>query len=708
MSRFKYVCFLIFFGLSGCSQFSNSPTSKAWHGLNAKYNAYLLAKQNMDFAQQVLEDTLIEDYAKLLPIFFPADSVTTSPVKKHYDVAIKMTSLVAERHSNTRFLYPSYLLLAEARLQKGLHADAIDVYKYVNGLTENTSIQQKALIGLFRAYIEANDLNTARQVSEILKKSALSKDNLLEYLLTEAYFQQKQGQIAVSVALLDEVFPLLPKSFQKGRLLYISGQMYESLGRTDLAYTRFAEIARMPVPYAMRFQANVNAMIYGKDRNNSIQKNIEKLVSDRRNETVKDQVYYKLGELAENEEDWSKALDYYKKSVASSVSDENQKGMSYVAIADLLFDEWQDYPQAKKYYDSALVVLSPQSPSYASLVSKSKSLEEAVRFITVIEREDSLQRLASYPVTQVDEIVRKMIEAELKEKEAKKIANPSGNVPKNGVRFALIDPVQMAKDKMTFIGIWGSRALEDNWRRKDKDMGGISFQIKKDTIGPATFARSLQLPSLERSEKETELMALYAGRRQELERSLPKTPEQLAASKQKQEEAYYQLGKIYRFQFNELALAREVFEEHLALFPESIHEAEVLYFLSLLTTDKERYQQLLTSKYPESIFSRQVAMDAKGMGVGSEEQAVQAYQQMYILFEKGDTEQALEQMEVDYYKYVGTQMQDKLAYLRILLLAKSGNVNLYKQAIQDFISYYSSSPLLEDVQVRQKVMTQTP
>jgi hypothetical protein len=239
-------------------------------------------------------------------------------------------------------------------------------------------------------------------------------------------------------------------------------------------------------------------------------------------------------------------------------------------------------------------------------------------------------------------------------------------------------------------------------------MGGISFQIKKDTVGSATFVRSLQLPSLERSEKETELMALYAGRRQELERSLPNTQEQLAASKQKQEEAYYQLGKIYRFQFNELALAREVFEEHLVLFPESIHEAEVLYFLSLLTTDKERYQQLLTSKYPESIFSRQVAMDAKGMGVGSEEQAVQAYQQMYLLFEKGETERALEQMEVDYYKYVGTQMQDKLAYLRILLLAKSGKINLYKQAIQDFITYYSSSSLLEDVQVRQKVMTQTP
>lgn len=708
MSRLNYLWFLLLLALSGCSQFSNSPTSKLWHGLNAKYNAYLLAKQNMEFAQQVLEDTLIEDYSKLLPIFFSADSITTSPVKSHYDVAIKMTSLVAERHSNTRFLYPSYLLLAEARLQKGLYSEAIDVYKYVNGLTENEDIQQKALIGLFRTYIEANDLNTARQVSEILKKRAVTKENIPSYLLTEAYFQQKQGQIIVSAALLDEVLSLIPKSFQKGRLLYISGQMYELLGRTDLAYTRFAEIAKMPVPYAMRFQANVNAMIYSKNRNNSIQKNIEKLVADRRNESVKDQVYYKLGELAENEEDWTKALDYYKKSVASSTSDLNQKGSSYVAIADLLFDEWQDYPQAKKYYDSALTVLSPQNPGYASLVSKAKSLDDAVRNITIIEKEDSLQRLATYPMAQVDEMVRKMVEAELKEKEAKKIANVSGNIPKNGVRFALIDPIQMSKDKMSFLGIWGSRVLEDNWRRKDKEMGGISFQIKKDTSDLASFTRNLVLPSQERNEKETEIMAIYVGRRQELERSLPKTPEMLAASKQKQEQAYYQLGKIYRFQFNELALARQIFEEHLSLFPESMHEAEVLYFLSLLTNEKEKYQQLLTSKYPESIFARQVALDAKGVGAGSEEQAIQAYRQMYLLFERGENERALQQMEVDYYKFVGTQIQDKLAYLRILLLAKSGNIPMYKQAVQDFISYYSSSPLLEDVQMRNKLLTQTP
>lgn len=708
MSRLNYLWFLLLLALSGCSQFSNSPTSKLWHGLNAKYNAYLLAKQNMEFAQQVLEDTLIEDYSKLLPIFFSADSITTSPVKSHYDVAIKMTSLVAERHSNTRFLYPSYLLLAEARLQKGLYSEAIDVYKYVNGLTENEDIQQKALIGLFRTYIEANDLNTARQVSEILKKRAVTKENIPSYLLTEAYFQQKQGQIIVSAALLDEVLSLIPKSFQKGRLLYISGQMYELLGRTDLAYTRFAEIAKMPVPYAMRFQANVNAMIYSKNRNNSIQKNIEKLVADRRNESVKDQVYYKLGELAENEEDWTKALDYYKKSVASSTSDLNQKGSSYVAIADLLFDEWQDYPQAKKYYDSALTVLSPQNPGYASLVSKAKSLDDAVRNITIIEKEDSLQRLATYPMAQVDKMVRKMVEAELKEKEAKKTANVSGNIPKNGVRFALIDPIQMSKDKMSFLGIWGSRVLEDNWRRKDKEMGGISFQIKKDTSDLASFTRNLVLPSQERNEKETEIMAIYVGRRQELERSLPKTPEMLAASKQKQEQAYYQLGKIYRFQFNELALARQIFEEHLSLFPESMHEAEVLYFLSLLTNEKEKYQQLLTSKYPESIFARQVALDAKGVGAGSEEQAIQAYRQMYLLFERGENERALQQMEVDYYKFVGTQIQDKLAYLRILLLAKSGNIPMYKQAVQDFISYYSSSPLLEDVQMRNKLLTQTP
>ena len=52
---------LIAFSLltASCSQFSNAPTSKAWHNTNARFNSLIIARSNMKQAEKDLFDIFL-------------------------------------------------------------------------------------------------------------------------------------------------------------------------------------------------------------------------------------------------------------------------------------------------------------------------------------------------------------------------------------------------------------------------------------------------------------------------------------------------------------------------------------------------------------------------------------------------------------------------------------------------------------------------
>ncbi|MFN4085690.1 MAG: tetratricopeptide repeat protein [Spirosomataceae bacterium] len=688
--RFWSIFFMGCLGLlAGCSQFRRTPTSLAWHNLNARFNAHLIARDNLNYAHQILQDTVQEDYANLLLLQWPLDSNFTRPIHKHADVAIKMTSLIAERHANSKFLYPAYLMLGEARLLRGNLEDAEEVYKFINSESQAEKYHTKALLGLLKSYLNRKDAEGIQSVIQVLKTKNLSNEEKQEFLFLNAYYHQLTEEWALSVAFLDESIQLQKKSFQKGRNLYIAGQMYELLGRTDLARQRFQSVLKQPVPYPMRFQSEINATLY--TRGGNIQSNLERLSKSGKNEKIQDQIAYKMGEMAENAGEWEKAIAHYKKSIQLSPSNSSQRGKSYLAVADLLYDEFQSYELAKVYYDSALNTLPSSNASYALAQSKSKSLQEFVRHWQVIQLEDSLQRLATYPPEKLRETALKSLQSPLKLS-----VNSTPPVAKaTGQRWALVDPLQLARDKVSFVGIWGSRPLEDHWRRKDKEVGSIGFQVVRETGGKKTD--TTQAASNQNSALENRLA--------EWEKVIPRTLPQRLASQLKKENAYFQIGKIYKLQFNEPQNAQQIFKKMLEDFPNSIHEPEVLYFLALLDGQAENpYQRLLIDRYPQSVFSKQLASGAVAVTADLEERATKAYQNLVTLYEQENYSQGATTAEQDYYQFIGTKWQDKIAYLRILFLSKGNQIEPYQMALQEFIANHPSSTFIKDVQDRYKLL----
>ena len=71
------------------------------------------------------------------------------------------------------------------------------------------------------------------------------------------------------------------------------------------------------------------------------------MLKDSKNKDFLDQIYYALGNLMRKEGKEKEALEYYRKSASSSSVNHNQKGKSYLALADHYYSI-PDYMNAGK------------------------------------------------------------------------------------------------------------------------------------------------------------------------------------------------------------------------------------------------------------------------------------------------------------------------------------------------------------------------
>ena len=179
-------------GFWSCSQHSNGSVSKGYHNLTAHFNAYVMARDDIDEVERYLFKNRQDNYNETLPILLPLDSNATQPVRPQLDDAIKKASLVAERHQNSKWVDDAYILIGKTRLYRQDLPNAIEVFKYVNTKGTDDENKHEALIGLMRAYTETGDFPNGLTVAEYLRAQPLNKTNTRDYYLTKAYLHQQR------------------------------------------------------------------------------------------------------------------------------------------------------------------------------------------------------------------------------------------------------------------------------------------------------------------------------------------------------------------------------------------------------------------------------------------------------------------------------------------------------------------------------------
>ncbi|MBT1685401.1 type IX secretion system periplasmic lipoprotein PorW/SprE [Dawidia soli] len=700
--------------LNGCSSASHSWTAKAYHNTTAHYNGYWYAREELDKIDQDIWAAYEDDYNRILRLYPPLDSAQAKGYDKEIQEAVKMASLAIQRHPNSKWVDDGYILVGRARFYSLDWGNSIQTFKYVNTKSKDLDTRHRAIIHLIRTFTEHQEFNNAQAAIDFVQKMPLTKTNKKHLLLEKAYFYQMQGDLDKMVRNLSEAVPLLKKRDKPGRIYFIIGQVYQKLGFEAEAYNYYKKcIATNPEYevdfYARLYMAQVTEISRSKDVN-AARKSFRKLLKDGKNKDFQDKIYYEMGVFELKQKNLDEAIADFNRSVRAG-SNKRIDGEAYLRLGEIYYDTLRQYQLSQAYYDSAINSLPKDYEGYARIKARQEVLNEFVKHLNTIKWQDSLLALAAMDTAALRAQIKANYEAKKREEEKRAAAekkrrggnridlsggrsNPmfaNENGDQQEVDWYFGNPSAMSVGESEFKRVWGNVPLEDNWRRSLRSTVANNEEV--DDTAPDD-------PNEQKPTNEPPPADPVAAEYDRLDKQIPRTEEEKQQALDKIEDAYFKLGDIYYFKLQESDNAVTTYNTLLKRFPETKHEAEVLYKLYLIYKNSdpgkaERYASLLLSKYPDSTFAKLLKNPnylAESEQTGEKQKVL--YKDAYEQYTQGDYA-ASRQIVGEALALGQTTFVPNLELLQVLIIGKTENAAQYQYGLEEFIKKYPEAAITE-------------
>ncbi|MBG0860826.1 MAG: tetratricopeptide repeat protein [Bacteroidales bacterium] len=624
--------------LAGCSVEKNTGTTRFYHGLTSRFNIYFNGYESFKAGLMKIINGYSDDYAELLRVFEYSDpstpSLCSSDMEKAIQKASKVISLksitakpeekgrgrdadierdLLDRKEYNEWVDDSYFLVGRSRFYKHEYNEASAVFDYCILEANDPAIKMESSIWLSRIYNETGKYSESyRILSEIEIDGESSRVFRAMYYTTLADLFIKQKKYSEAIDPLEKAIDFVAGKRTKYRLTYLLAQLNEQTGNPSDAISLYRKVIKMNPPYDVVFNARINiAGVFDVSSGNpgEISRELEKMLKDSKNKEFLDQIYFALGNLSMKEGNEAEALEFFRKSASAPSRNQNQKGRSYLALANYFYNK-PDFIRAGKYYDSTVYFLSEKHPDYQLLKLKSQDLNALVSQLTIIQDEDSLQRVALMPESERDALISSIISSITKAEIEGKPSEYSdrynlgqyyenerrfqGNIEQEG-KWYFYNQSALSFGRSEFRRRWGERRLEDNWRRSNK--------ARVTTTQSVT-----ELNGAEKPDSDTSTAVLDYKKPEFYLRNLPLNDSLLAASNGRIAGAYLNAGTVYYEKMNDIAKASELFEKLISRYPASELVPQALYFLYNLnkenkTSKSEAYRQRLLEKYPTTEYA---------------------------------------------------------------------------------------------------------
>ncbi len=696
--------------LFSCSSERQNAISVLYHNTTAHYNAYYIAREELNEAEFTIANSRQENYNEILPLYHPMDEGLSSQVNSYADEAIEKASLPIQYHKNSKWVDNSYILIGRARFYKRDFPNAIQTFKYVNSKSEESYERHEALSWLLRSYIEAGELHNARAVSDFLALEGLDKKNVSKATLARAHFFIQIGDLQGALDNIALGVKYTKPKKARARLHFIAAQIAQEIGMDETAEEHYNLALKSNPSYELEFYSKLYlAQVSGLDSETdkrTIEKFFLKLLKDQKNRDFRDKIYYEMAKFELKQDNVKGAIGYLNESIKASVSNQNQKAYSYLMLAEIYYERSQKYELSKAYYDSTLQVLDDGHKDYEFIKKRHEILIDFTTQLSIVRNEDSLQNLARMDSTAllayIDEIIdkeeeEKRLALELQERQSS-FVDPFDEggftaSAESGGTWYFYNPSSISIGRTEFTRLWGNRKLEDHWRRSDKGIVNVTPQeLAAETIPGFEDYDPEKYSSKEEYEREK--------RRVELLTPIPFSAEALSASNKRLEDALYLLGKIYNLSLEEYANATEVFIRLLEDFPNSEYKLEVMYFLYRINIDiepsiSEKYKNILLNNYPNSVYAKLILNPNHLEDSEAEDRlASELYNIAYTAYQANNLEVARGNLQSLIANYPESSFIDKAQLLLAMIIGKSGDWVAYKKALEDFIATFKESELL--------------
>lgn len=758
------------FVISSCSTKKNTAATRLYHSVNTRYNIHYNAKIAYDDALALKEQNREDNLSELLHIFpLNPDSASAGVFSGSFTTtidkttkAIKLHSITArpERNPNKRndlkyqawlrqkeytpFMDQVWLLLAKSEFQEANYLRAITTFLYITKIySSNAEIVAECQLWIARAYTEMGWMYEAGNILHKMELAGGPPDKLSGlYSLIKANYLVYSSEYNEALPHLELAIKNEKQKLPKIRMKYLLGQLYANTGDMLKADKAFESVQGMSTPYKYTFNAKLQQIRLDDSPNKEkALTSLLKMTKSSKNKDYLDQLYYAIGDIYLNRQDTAKAILNYNEAVAESVREGYDKAMAQVRLGDIYFAQ-RDFVPAQPNYGGALGLIKKSHTDYPRVALRSAVLDELVVHIKVVQEQDSLQYLAQLPEEERLAIIYKKID-DLKKEEEERLnqedtqrrfeereqrisswgditSDPlfdtptSADTPMNPTfsgqsdgSFYFYNKQAVEQGKIAFKRQWGTRKLEDDWRRREK--AAFSSGFDEPALDEDVFAEDSAIGEGMDNEIEGEVplqdLDIYSV--EYYLQQLPLTPEAIQASNILIENALFNMGLIYKDKLDDPLLAIDAFITDIKRFPSTPNLEEIYYQLFLIymrmgnSGQMETYRARLLTEFPSGKYALPLSQpDYEWNFKYMETLQDSLYNEAYDAYKRVDVNTVRNNYQAMNTKYPFTDLMPNFTLLNALTYAQTRDAGNLEGSLSDLVTKYPKSavtPLATDI-----------
>ena len=738
--------------LAACSNKTNTARSRFWQSFTTKYNVYFHGKTNYDEQLKAMMDAYEDDYSQHL-YMHPAEARTNPKAPQpsgSFDRTIEKMEKAITLHSIKKkpkrkagkgrdpkyqewltrdeynpYLHNAWYMLAKAQYMKGDFLDAAATFRYIaRHFTWKKDLVQESLVREALCYCalgwtaEADNVLSHVHMDEITNKNVRALANAA---FADYYVKSQQPE---------EAIPYLSQAIrgfrgnEKVRMSFLLGQLYEDVGDKHNAYLAYKQAGSSSgSTYRTKFNARIKqSAVYEGTNIASEVKALKHMTRYDRNKDYLDQVYYAIGILYLSHGDTVNAIENYKLAAEKSTRNGVDKAISQLTLGGIYFDQRQ-YDEAQPCYAEAIPLVNEDYPNYKMLKKRSDVLDELAVYSQNVTLQDSLLKLSKMTPEEQKAVIAKIIEElKKKEKEEKEAAEREEYLAQQNARGSQIQdrgnaPSQYTMNtdnswyfyntatknagKTQFQKLWGSRKLEDNWRRRNKST--FSFNDEEADSAMAALADSVIIDENGDTIK-VDMEALKRAEDPHYEeyylKQIPKTEEEIQSAHEIIQEGLYNMGIILKDKMEDYNASAYEFGQLLERYPDNTYRLDVYYNMYMMfmrngqADDAEPYRDSILINFPDSKYG-QAMLDPnylenlKNMNRDQEQMYEAAYAN-YLSNNHSEVHDAYAEMMR---KYPLSKIMPKFMFIDALSYLTEKNHEKFKETIKDMLQRYPQTDI---------------
>ena len=648
--------------LVSCSARKNTAASRRYQAFITRYNVYYNGNEHYVESLKEMESKYQDDYTTLL-FTHPAEAKAAPKAPQpsgNFDRSIEKAQKAIQLHSIKKrpkrkagktsseqkdwlkreeynpFLHNAWLMMARSQYMNGDFTGAAATFYYISrhfGWLPH--VVTEAQLWQARSYVAIDWVNEAQAIVDRIKPEKLTDSKLKNlYALTAAAVAVREKDFERAIPRLREA-AAGAKGTQKVRLNFLLGQALAAIGYYAGAYASYAAAAKSgAAPYRTKLNARIkqSEVFAGSDPEPEV-RSLKRMARMGRNAEYLDQIYYAIGNLYLSRNDTAKAIENYILAAEKSTRNGIEKAISNATLGQVYYARGQ-YDLAQPRLSEAVPQLPEDYPDYKLLKRRSDVLDELSVYSQNVTLQDSLLRLSEMTEEQqlaiIDKIIEELKKKEKEEAEAAALAEFEANKPgqsqlagganapqqfmlNNDDSWYFYNTATLAAGRTEFQRRWGSRKLEDDWRRRNKASFSFDDFASSDSDGDddaqnADSDGSGGEPAQEMTDEEKEAIERASDPHfpEYYLAQIPKTEQDKLTANDVIQEGLFTMGSILRDKLDDFASARARWDELLGRYPDNIYRLDVYYNLYMMyqrmqrLDEAERWRQLIISEFPES------------------------------------------------------------------------------------------------------------